>query len=360
MVRQSTMKRLREWSRTRKLAIWVLATVLPVTVLTLGLEGAGRLYMHLRHGVPGKSYGLWRYDDTLGAQHRENAYNSHTQTNDFGFRNREPVLQPKPVGTLRVIAYGGSTTFCYNLSDFETWPYQLELLLRESEPSQHQVLNAGAIMWSIGHAYARAKKDVPLLRPDHVIIYSGINEHANAAFLAADAMSMKALVQSGHFGAYATNLDQNRWLKRNLVTVRLLDYLIVPWLRRSSSIEAASADDREAPTRTDPFILENYLHVLGQFIDLNDSHGARTVFVIQAHDGHRARNEYLTGYSRAGAMLAKSRSATVVDATHAIVSYEGSPRDLFSSTGVHYSALGARRLAELLHQEVFALTAVDD
>ncbi len=339
-------------SRGRRWAFWALAVLLPAAAGFVALEAGGRAWIHFKHGVPGKSYGLWRYDEVLGAQHRENGYNTHTQTNDFGFRNREPVLEPKPEHAWRVIAYGGSPTFCYNLSDADASPRQLERLLREENP-RHQVLNAGAILWSLGHAYARAREDLPRLEPDQVIIYAGINEHTNAELLALDGTPIPAQVKRGDYGRFATNMDQNRWVKRNLVTVRFLDYVVSRKLRRLRQAPDATRDT-DSPSRPDPFILENYLHVLGRFFDLATEHGARAVFVVQTHAGADARNAYLTSYSRAGADLARDRGAVVVDAQRIVDSYSGDPQDLFYTTGVHYSALGARRLAELLHSRVFA------
>ena len=342
------------WSRRRKLTIALLAAVIPAVALFVAAESAGRAYIHFKYGVAGKSYGLWRSDEVLGAQHRENAYNSNAQTNDLGFRNTEAVLEPRPAGALRLIAYGGSTTFCYNLSNAETWATQLERLLRDADRRAHQVLNGGAIMWSLGHAYARAQEDIPALKPDYVLIYSGINEPTNAIFLAAQGDSLETLTQRGEYGRFATNLDQNRWVKRNLVTVRLIDYVLRPWirsLRRPPDVPPAQV---AAPSGPDPFVLENYLQVLERFIRLAQASGARAVFVVQAHDGKRARNAYLTSYSRAGAAVARASGAIVVDAAEILRTYDGDPGDLFSESGVHYSALGATKLAERLHAAIAA------
>ena len=341
-------------SRGRRLAFYALATIVPAAALFVALEAGGRAYIHVKYGVPGKSYGLWRSDRVLGARHRENGYNTHTQTNDFGFKNREPVHEPKLPGALRVIAYGGSTTFCYNLSDADAWPAQLEDLVRErSSGRRHQVLNGGAILWSLGHAYARAQGDLPRLAPDVVIIYSGINEHTNAEMLAAGGAPMQELVEAGDYGRFATNLDQNRWAKRHLVSVRFLDYVIKRRFRGLLGNAGADATP-ETPSSPDPAVLSNYLHVLGRFLDLSAAHNARVVFVIQADAGGNARNTYLTSYSRAGAELARDKGVQVVDARRVVTEYPEDPKDLFYVTGVHYSALGASRLAELLYEEIFA------
>src|SRR5258708_4505922 len=102
-------------SLRRWISYWViLLVVVPVMLLALA-EVCARAVVWARYGVPGKQYGLWDFDPKLGAVHAKHAYNSNSETNDFGFRNREDVIEPKPSGAFRIIAYGGSTTFCYNL-----------------------------------------------------------------------------------------------------------------------------------------------------------------------------------------------------------------------------------------------------
>lgn len=306
------------------------------------------MYLHVQHGVPGKSYGLWRYDEELGAVHAGDAYNTSYQTNDYGFRNREAVTRPKPDDALRVIAYGGSTTFCYNLGFDETWTTNLERLLREYHDPKDQVLNAGAIAWSLGHALARARRDIPDLKPDVVLIYSGINEDLNARSLAADGVSVAELVGEGDYGRFATNLDQNQWLRRNIVSVKLLDHLLAPWIRPANLMMEPGVPDHEVAETPKPAILENYRRTLERFIDLAREHGARVVFVVQTHGRNNSSNRYLTSYSRAGADVARAFGASVVDADALVASYDGDPMDLFTASGVHYSPIGASMLGDLI------------
>ena len=57
--------------------------------LLLATEEALRFYIFFKNGQPGKSYGLWRTDKVLGAQHKESAYNLMLETNDHGFKNKQ-------------------------------------------------------------------------------------------------------------------------------------------------------------------------------------------------------------------------------------------------------------------------------
>ncbi len=323
------------------------------------LEGGLRLFIYVQHGVPGKTYGLWRYDRVLGAQHKENAYNTRAQTNNYGFRNVEDVIDPKPAGALRVVAYGGSTTFCYNLSDAETWPAKLEQLLRSTRHPADQVLNGGAIMWSIGHVFARAESDIPALKPDYVIIYSGANEFRNAVQLASQGKDLSALVRRGEYGAFATNLDQNRWLKRNVAVVRLFDYQVLPQLYRWNLVSRRRIDGlspEHYDQAGDPSVLQNYLEVLRRLIALIRAHGGEPIFFVQIHDGRHPGNEVRVTFSRAGAELAQELGVTVVDGQRLIDEHPGPATDLFYRSGYHFSAVGAERAAELLYRTLCTLT----
>jgi len=331
----------------KRIAIYVLMLIsLFAVVPMLLMEGAIRTYIWYRYSISGKSYGLWCYDQEFGAIHCHNGYNTNSQTNDYGFRNTENVREPKPVGALRIIAYGGSTTFCYNLLNGETWPDELEKQLRKNHNPQDQVLNAGAIMWSIGQSYARAKRDIPILKPDYVIIYDGINEHANAQFLDLEGKPMTTLVERGEYGVFSKNLDQSRWVKRNLALVRLMDYVITPALTNENKQEVA------VPIEPDPYILDNYLHTLEKFVELANNNGAKPIFLVQAHARGNRSTEYLTSYSRKGIRLASGVGAIVLDAQVMVDGYHGQPIDLFYSTGVHYSRLGAQMLGEFLYHQI--------
>lgn len=135
--------------------------------------------MHFKYSVPGKTYGLWMHEGELGAIHSRDGYNS--EKNSYGFCNKVDVFEPKLPDSIRVIAYGGSTTCCFNLETDQVWPIRLQQELRKYAGPKSQVLNAGATVWSIGQEVARPKRDLPRLKPHVVIIYSGLNEEANAA-----------------------------------------------------------------------------------------------------------------------------------------------------------------------------------
>jgi hypothetical protein len=324
-----------------KYALLVLLASSPIWLL----EGGGRVLVWLQYGVPGKSYGLWRHDAVLGAQHQENAYNAGAQTNDWGFRGTEDVLVERPRGALRIIAYGGSTTFCYNLSEVETWPARLQARLRETRGGDHdQVLNAGAVFWSLGHAFARAKKDIAGLRPDYVLIYSGINEEYNASCLRVQGIKLSDELRAGRVGTFATNFEQNSWYARHLVSYRFARYRLLPLL---GSARPAREEDR--PHEPDPALLENYERTLAEFIQFATASGARSAFVLQLADPQRPERQRLLEYSRAGWRIARRLGIDTVDPTALLGECGGT---VFAPSGIHYTAAGADCLAQEILQQV--------
>ena len=71
----------------------------------------------------------------------ENVAGNPVRINHLGFRGEDWSWQPAP-GTLRLITLGGSSTFCFQVSDdAHTWPAQLERMLQEKLDVPVEVLN---------------------------------------------------------------------------------------------------------------------------------------------------------------------------------------------------------------------------
>lgn len=341
----------RRLTRRKKLTFVLLLAAAPLVAAALAEFGL-RLALWARYGVAGKRYGLWIGDEELGAVHAPNSYNTSGETNDQGFRNSEDVLEPKPAGALRVVCYGGSTTFCYNLRGDEAWPIRLQELLRARRPggAHDQVLNGGAVMWSLGHALARARRDLPRLHPDVVIIYSGINELLNANHLALQGYDLPAHVARGEFGAVATNYPPCNWLHRTSVAYKLVHNQVSELVHR---LAPDRSDAAVYPPDPRPELLENYEQVLRSFLALIRATGGRAVFVIQAQGSDSPQARHLTAYSRAAAPLAAREGALVIDAQASLEAGAGREGS-FVSSGVHYTREGAQRLAEVVYAQAFA------
>ena len=105
--------------------------------------------------------------------HYENALDSKFPPytiNSFGLRGPEFQI-PKPKGVYRIVVYGGSSTFGSESSDHETYPAQLEKILREKLQNQKiEVLNYGAHSKSLYWIAQQYFQEIDKLEPDLVII----------------------------------------------------------------------------------------------------------------------------------------------------------------------------------------------
>jgi lysophospholipase L1-like esterase len=97
--------------------------------------------------------------------------------NADGFRNPENFVRPKPAGTFRVLTMGESSTFGYGHNeDHQTYPFQLEQILRQRYPGRKiQVYNLGIPHFRSNNILALAKTEAAALEPDLITVYAGYN-----------------------------------------------------------------------------------------------------------------------------------------------------------------------------------------
>lgn len=334
-------------------AIALLAS-LPVLCIAAA-EIAGRLYMHVAHGQPGRSYGIYKSHPVLGGILAENAYNTQKTTNNFAFQRFDDIAAEKPAGTARVIAYGGSTVFAYNLPMGQDWPAQLERVARERGRAL-QVLNAGDISWSAGHIAVRAREEVDRLKPDYVLFYEGVNEEDNWEKAKAEGVDVVGRQARGEFGFANRSIVQADWLYRNSLLYKYWHQAAGPWVARTLLGEVYQSQDDAAHAAPDPLVLENYRRTVAALVDHWRERGVKVVFVIQgraAGDSHFLRR--ITGYSRSGAETAAARGAIVVDSQEVVAANPDRAGALFYTTGIHWSAEGSVLLARHVFERVDAV-----
>jgi GDSL-like Lipase/Acylhydrolase family len=170
---------------TRKKLVFSLVTIVVMLML---LEGAARIMYYVSDGF--NPYYLifgfvtdTQYHSAEGpgyTKFQPNTVYHHNgidiAINPDGFRNLENFVKPKPPGVFRVLTMGESSTFGYGNADNETYPFQLQQILRERYPSQKiQVYNLGIPHFRTNNILALAKAEVPSLEPDLITLYAGVN-----------------------------------------------------------------------------------------------------------------------------------------------------------------------------------------
>ena len=216
------------------------------------------------------------------------------------------------------------------------------------------------MLWSLSHILERAKRDLPVLRPDTVILYSGFNEGANANFLNLAGTPIKKLVAEERYAVAARNYPASDWLYFNSILFKIVRIYVrygykhffppvgpaPPDTAAPPAIGPATADAK-APPPTDPAVLKNYLVALERFVKVVRDSGADPIFVIQA-----TREAAISRLSQIGAKTACVLGVRVLDARRAVAAYPGRKDELFRST-IHYSAKGAAVLADYLYDRLY-------
>ncbi len=308
--------------------------------------------------MPGKTYGIYMADAELGAVHRPHSYNSNSVMNNRGFRNIEDIPVRKGPGVSRIYCSGGSTTYCYNLRTEDAWPSLLQDGLRKIPGHEHdQVLNAGEICFSIAQEFVLAKRFIPLLHPDIVVLYgSGINEIMTANSLMADGRNFDALLARQEWGVFSKNLDQARFLKRNSVLVRLYDYYLKKYLFESW---AARYRNNPSDVQIHPWITWNFEQTLGAYIDYAQRQGCRVILVRYGDNGD---DDWFLNYVRQlrakAVSIARQKGAVICDVA-SVVDAHPRRKELFTETGLHVTREGADLVAQALQKTILSLPTAE-
>ena len=124
----------------------------------------------------------WRYHDSAAL--RIQTLNTYTareveyvlRTNALGLRGPE-VEVPKPPGTLRILAMGGSSTVGPGAKVEQTYVHRLARLLKSRFPGRTvEAVNAGVDGYRAEHGFFHFQRDLRHLQPDLVIVAYDVND----------------------------------------------------------------------------------------------------------------------------------------------------------------------------------------
>ena len=217
-----------------------------------------------------------------------------------------------------------------------------------------QVLNAGDISWASGHINVRTREEIPLLKPDYAIFYEGINEEDNIARLQAEGVDVAKALAEGKYGLFNRSIIQAQWLYRNSMLFKAYYQYLSKDLAR-----LIGGDTRLdlAPT-PQPLARQHFRLTVLAIVRYWKEQGVRPIFVVQASvDPSDPFLRRVTSYSRLLMDEAAAAGAIVVDGQDVVNAYAGDKHDLFYSTGVHWSALGARLFAAHIFERVAAASS---
>ncbi len=100
----------------------------------------------------------------------------HEDHNDLGYRGPEIEL-PKPEGTYRIVALGGSTTYSTGTTAEDSYSAQLQRILREDYGYPRvEVVNAGVSGYTSWETLVNFAFRVLELEPDMIVLYGAVND----------------------------------------------------------------------------------------------------------------------------------------------------------------------------------------
>lgn len=161
--------------------------VVYVAVLLMLGEAAGRLYSHLRGGIPfwalsrGSANAIYNFNHPyLPVVLRPGSRletREKVSINNAGFRGPD-IEMPKKSGTVRIAVLGGSSVWGSGVSEEDqTWPRVLERKLRDDfKDIRIEVVNAGVPGYNSMEDFLNLVTRVLPLSPDIVVVYQAYND----------------------------------------------------------------------------------------------------------------------------------------------------------------------------------------
>lgn len=205
-------------------------------------------------------------------------------TNSAALRGKEEYL---PTSSQTVLAIGDSTTFGLGVDDSETWPAQLQALLRQASPDA-QVLNAGVTGYSLLQSFIYLENHGFGFSPETVVLTCGSNDFDS--------------------GGTVTHGQALEFLRR-----------VQPWSTSWVTVEVvrlllALRDDGSSKVPSVP--LPEFEAILGEIASLCDSKGIKLILVIWPWRDQltgQMRNPILDNYQEAIRRVAKVENSMLVD-----------------------------------------------
>lgn len=298
----------------------------------------------------------------LGANVREDTWTGGCTTDANGFRRVRAAQMAKTPGVQRLLAIGDSQTFGQGVTDAETWPAQLEALVPGRE-----VLNLGVPCYGQDQALLALQADGARFRPD-VVLFGFYDNDLDRNMVDVFCYEKPQFVpgSAGQFQLRHVPVprpeevaEASRWQSRARALVR-------------AALQQAGAID---PPVVDPDALVQVAeYILGQMQETVAQLGARLVVVQlptrdelaavaeQAPSGD-PRTWRLTQAQR----LCAERGIAYVDTTPALAvqvralgmaAFEQRYMTPITRSPGHFSAVGNRLVAEVVHQALAATATV--
>jgi hypothetical protein len=333
--------------------------VVPLFLLLIAEAGL-RLFIHIRYGVPGKSYGTYIADRDLIVRHRPDSYNTFTAFNNLGFRNIEDIALEKKPGGLRIYCSGASTTFCQNLPTEESWPHLLQEKLRTLPGHENdEVINAGIMGVPLAYEFKLARQWIPLLKPDYVIFYgTGFNEgHLQYLLMTYGSEDLDELLQKETFGIYRLDSNMTHVAIRHSIIAKAVDHVTKNFFfKKRAKARYDRMFDGRYEASPHPWIVKNFDAVFRAYLAFLKEEGCTPVIVGSGDTGVESWyfDNFLRTFNRTALEIGEEERCVLAD--FAGVAEEHPRREgLFMESHIHMTREGTELLSDVLLDVIIGL-----
>jgi lysophospholipase L1-like esterase len=327
----------------RRGAKWLLAACAVALVLVwpeIGLRAAGFRFDQAGWVVFGSAHP----DNTVAAQRDPDLFwtlaPERPDVNSHGFLGREFTI-PKPRGHYRIVFLGDSCTM-------QGYPVTLERMLNLLRPDTtvYEAVNLAVAGYTSHQGLVVARRWLPALEPDLVVVYFGWNDHWRA-YVATDTERSRwyrklwtGLVSSSRIFQTAVWAGGPQPLRRiDRPRVSLVEYRTnLEEIREAARAEGAEALFLTAPSSYEHFGVPDYIVAEG-FAPTKEA----------ALEEHRLYNLEVT-------RLTRERGWPLLDLAGAVRSPSAADR-IFLDDGIHFSEKGLSWIAGQIFREVYAASA---
>ena len=277
----------------RPFLVRTVSILIIILVGLLLLEGMGQILFKIRH-----RYWLVGHDDAAYIKlFRKHPYlvvepspNTRFQSkggllfshNALGTRGVETGIQKRD-GVKRILAIGGSSTYCVGVSDNQTWPYYLQ----EKLGTGYEVINMGVPGYTTVEHIIQTALNISDISPDICIFYIGWNDIRNqhVAHLRSDYSDFHGKSQYNHLMLDALKIGNHS------VIIRTVSNIVKNiFVRDPEGVYTVVGAAEKFTTKVDKRALDLYRRNAKLLITLCRAQGIRPVMVPQV-----LRYDMLTG-----------------------------------------------------------------
>ncbi len=322
------------------LALVLLEVGLRAWYTTHGTERDRMLYVYDRAAIDAQTAQL------IGVPYLNYTLNpTWDDVNARGIRG-DLVAVPKPEHVFRIVALGGSTTFGHALSVDETWPAQLQRMLREQYGYEHvEVVNLGVPGFHSTDTVVSLATRGLALDPDLVISYDGLNDAVVRMYQDPDCFN-------GDTPLFSFSMDRGIWQPggeelpfSTLYRVLALRY---GWMDDPTAVESRMAATGWCPPEPGNI---SQLDLIAQNPPVHFARNLRSMVALAASSGAQMMfSSVAWDVATAEAILAADPGA---DGTRALITAIGEHNVLMQSVAVENGALFIDLAAEMVDGAYF-------